>query len=51
VHKVTFALYGHQESHEDAPRQATQEAALLLAQALRRQVPPLAEDQAVVQAQ
>jgi len=38
------------EPHEDAPRQAPQQAALLLPQALRRQVPPLVEDQVVAQA-
>jgi len=43
VQKVPFALYAL-EPHEDAPRQAPQEAALLLALTLRRQVPPLVED-------
>ena len=45
-----FALYAL-EPHEDTPRQAPQEEALLLVQTLQRQVPPLVEDQAVAQAQ
>jgi len=50
VQKVPFALY-LLGPHEDAPSQAPREAALLLAQALQRQVPPLVEDKAVAQAQ
>jgi len=49
LQKVTFALYAL-EPHGDALRQVPQEAVLLLAQALWRQMPPLVEDQAVAQA-
>jgi len=50
VPKVPFALYAL-EPHDDAQQQAPQEKALMLTQALHRQVPPLAEDQAVAQVQ
>jgi len=50
VQIVPFALYAL-EPHEDTPRQTPQEAALLLAQTLQRQVSPLVEDQTVAQAQ
>jgi hypothetical protein len=50
VQKAPFALYAL-ESHDDAQQQAPQEEDLILTQALRRQVPPLVEDQAVSQAQ
>jgi len=50
VQKVPFALYAL-EPHDAAQQQAPQEEALMLTQALRRQVPPLAEDQALAQAQ
>jgi len=48
--KVPFTLCAL-EPHDDAQQQAPHEEALLLTQALRRQVPPLVEDQAVAQAQ
>jgi len=48
--KVPFALFAL-EPHDDAQQQAPSEEALLTTQALRRQVPPLVEDQAVAQAQ
>jgi len=44
---VLYAL----EPHADTPRQAPQEAALLVVQALQKQVPPLVKDQTVAQAQ
>jgi len=50
VQTVPFALYAL-EPHEDTPRQASQEVALLLVQTMQRQVPPLVEDQTVAQAQ
>jgi len=50
VQKAPFAPYAL-EPHNDAQQQAPQEEALLLTQALRRQAPPLVEDQAVAQAQ
>ena len=48
--KVPFALYAL-EPHDDAQQQAPQEEALLLTQALWRQVQPMVEDQAVAKAQ
>jgi len=48
--KMPFALYVL-EPHDDAQQQAPQEEALLLTQALWRQVQPQVEDQAVAQSQ
>jgi len=50
VRKAPFALYAL-EPHDDAQQQAPQEEALLLTQALWRQVQTLVEDQAVAQVQ
>jgi len=50
MQKPPFALYAL-KPHDDLQQQAPQEKALLMTQALQREVPPLVKDQALVQAQ